>query len=109
MSSNFVNRFLPSYYELSSDAGDEAVHGSWKTPYVSVEAVEKMPDAIAKPHDPASEPTRPGSPSGFATGSASMRRGNTVIGMDAKINRRTASVATDDGRSWSVDFTLPST
>ena len=33
-------------------------------------------------------------------------KGNTIIGMVAKINRRTASVATDDGRSWRVDFTL---
>jgi hypothetical protein len=49
------------------------------------------------------------SPLGFALGdrvSFDDGKGNAVIGMVAKINRRTASVATDDGRSCRVDFTL---
>jgi hypothetical protein len=88
---------------------EEAVRRSWKIPYVSVEAAEKMPGETANPYDPPPEPARPAGPSGFALGdrvSFDDGKGNTVIGMVAKINRRTASVAIDDGRSWRVDFTL---
>ncbi|MEP6502801.1 MAG: hypothetical protein ABJD97_05705 [Betaproteobacteria bacterium] len=88
---------------------EEAVRRSWKIPYVSVEAAEKTPGDTAKPYDPPPEPSRPEGPSGFALGdrvSFDDGKGNTIIGMVTKINRRTASVATDDGRPWRVDFTL---
>lgn len=88
---------------------EEAVRRSWKIPYIAVEAAEMTPGDTAKPYDPPPEPSRPAGPSGFALGdrvSFDDGKGHTVIGMVAKINRRTASVATDDGRSWRVDFSL---
>ena len=78
-------------------------------PYVSVEAAEKAPGDTAKPYDPPPEPARPAGASGFALVdrvSFDVGKGCTVIGMVAKINRSTASVATDDRRSWSIDFAL---
>ncbi len=88
---------------------EESVRRRWKIPYVSIAAAEIKPGDAAKPYDPPPEPARPPGPLGFAVGdrvSFDDGRGNTIIGMVAKINRRTASVATDDGRSWRVDFPL---
>jgi len=65
------------------------------------------PAACGPPPPP--EPAKPTGPSGFALGdrvSFDDGKGNTIIGMVAKINRRTVSVATDDGKSWRVDFPL---
>ena len=86
-----------------------AVRRSWKISYVSIAAAEITPGEATKPYDPPPEPARPTGPSGFALGdrvSFDDGKGNTIIGMVAKINRRTASVATDDGKSWRVDFPL---
>jgi hypothetical protein len=33
-------------------------------------------------------------------------KGGTPVGVVAKINRRTATIVTDDRRSWRVDFPL---
>jgi len=38
--------------------------------------------------------------------SRSLGRALTPIGVVAKINRRTASIVTDNGQSWRVDFQL---
>ena len=88
---------------------EEAVRRSWKIPYVSIAAAEITPGNTAKAYDPPPEPTRPTGPTGFALGdrvSFDDGKGNTIIGMVAKINRRTASVAADNGKSWRVDFPL---
>ncbi len=88
---------------------EESVGRTWKIPYVSIAAAKITPGDTAKPYDPPPEPARLTSPSGFALGdrvSFDDGKGNTIIGIVAKINRRTASVATDDGRSWRVDFPL---
>ena len=88
---------------------EESVRRSWKIPYVSIAAAEITPGDTAKPYDPPPEPAKPKGPSGFALGdrvSFDDGKGNTIIGMVAKINRRTASVAADNGKSWRVDFPL---
>jgi len=84
---------------------EEAVHRSWKIPYVAIDAAETTPGDDAKPYDPPPEPSRPTIHSGFARGdrvSCDDGNGNTLIGMVAKINLRAASVITEDGRSWRV-------
>lgn len=88
---------------------EESVRRSWKIPYVSIAPAEIMPGDTAKPYDPPPEPAKPRGPSGFALGdrvSFDDGKGNTIIGMVTKINRRTVSIATDDGKSWRVDFPL---
>jgi hypothetical protein len=76
---------------------------------VSIAPAEITPGDTAKPYDPPPEPAKPKGPTGFALGdrvSFDDGKGNTIIGMVAKINRRTASVAADNGKSWRVDFPL---
>ena len=49
------------------------------------------------------------SPTGFAVGDRVTfddGKGGSLVGVVAKINRRTASVVTDNRQSWRVDFPL---
>ena len=89
---------------------EEAVRRTWKIPYVSIEAAETAsPGDMAKPYDPPPEPARRPSPTGFAVGDRVTfddGKGGSQMGMVTKINRRTASIVTDSGQSWRVDFAL---
>lgn len=88
---------------------EEAVRRTWKIPYVSIESAETTPSDTARPYDPPPEPARPASPTGFAVGDRVTfddGKGGSLVGVVAKINRRTASVVTDNRQSWRVDFPL---
>jgi hypothetical protein len=88
---------------------EEAVRRTWKIPYVSIEAAETTPGDSTKPYDPPPEPARPLSPTGFAVGDRVTfddAKGGSLIGVVAKLNRRTATIVTDNQQSWRVDFPL---
>ena len=88
---------------------EEATRRTWKIPYVSIEAAETTPGDAAKPYDPPPEPAQRPSPTGFAVGDRVTfddGKGGALVGVIAKINRRTASVVTDNRQSWRVDFPL---
>jgi len=54
------------------------------------------------PYDPSPVPVKPTGPSGFALRDRVTfddGKGITIIGIVAKVNRRTASVTTDNGKS----------
>ena len=88
---------------------EEAVRRTWKIPYVSIEAAQTTPGDTAKPYNPPPEPARRANPTGFAVGDRvtfDNGKGSAQIGVVAKINRRTATVVTDNRQSWRVDFPL---
>ena len=88
---------------------EETTRRTWKIPYVSIEGGETTPGDTTKPYDPPPEPARRPSPTGFAVGDRVTfddGKGGAQIGVVAKINRRTATVVTDNRRSWRVDFPL---
>ena len=88
---------------------EDMVRRNWKIPYVSIEPAEAIPGEATKPYDPPPEPAKPASATGFAVGDRvtfDAAKGGSQIGMIVKINRRTATIATDNQQSWRVDLQL---
>jgi ribosomal protein L35AE/L33A len=88
---------------------EEATRRTWKIPDVSFEAAETTPGDMAKPYDPPPEPARRPGPAGFAVGDRVTfddGKGGALVGVVSRINRRTASVVTDNRQSWRVGFPL---
>ena len=88
---------------------EDRVRRTWKIPYVAIEAAASEPGDDAKPYDPPPEPAAPTSPTGYNQGDTVTfddGKGGAVTGVIVRVNRRTATIAASDGRTWRVDFQL---
>jgi len=88
---------------------EDQVRRTWKIPYVAIEAAPLEPGDDAKPYDPPPEPAAPISPTGFNQGDKVAfddAKGGSQTGIIVRVNRRTATIAASDGRTWRVDFQL---
>lgn len=87
---------------------EEGVRRTWKLPFVALQAAPHTPDG-ARPYDPPPEPTprevrdryRVGDKVTFDDGT-----GAAIVGVVMRVNPKTASLHTNDGRQWRVDYRL---
>ena len=100
---------LIAKHDTQATVLEEAVRRNWKINYVSIEAAPKTLGEETKPYDPPPEPAPRTHHSGFNVGDKVTfddGKGHALVGVVAKINRRTATLETMDGRTWRVDFQL---
>lgn len=81
---------------------DESVRGTWKIPYLAIEG------ALNAAYDPPPEPAKPQGLIEFMVGKVTFDncKGNVLVGIVMRINRRTATRQAMDGKTWRVDFQL---
>jgi hypothetical protein len=101
---------LIAKHDTQATVLEEAARRNWKINYVSIEAAEpREAGEQAKPYDPPPEPAPRMHHSGFSPGDKVTfddGRGHDLVGVIAKINRRTATLESTDGKTWRVDFEL---
>ena len=88
---------------------EEQVRRTWKIPYVAIEAAQHVPGEQAKPYDPPPEPATPAMAQPVKVGDKVTfddADGHSQVGIVKRVNRRTATLETMDGRTWRVDFQL---
>jgi len=86
---------------------EEQVRRNWKIPYAAIEGAEADSVTTSTAYEPPPEPPPATGPSGFSRGDKVTfddGSGNTIFGVIAKVNRRTATIETEDSRKWRVDL-----
>lgn len=100
---------LIARHDTQATVLEEAVHRSWKIPYVAIAPASHEPGAQPKPYEPPPEPAATQGRREFQLGDKVTfddAHGTAQIGIVKRINRRTATLETMDGRTWRVDFQL---
>lgn len=101
---------LVARHDTQATVIEEGVRRSWKIPYVAIAPAELTPGTQSKPYEPPPEPAAPQGQREFQLGDKVTfddAKGVAQVGMVKRVNRRTATLETMDGRTWRVDFQLP--
>ncbi len=86
---------------------EDGVRRTWKIPYVAIDSLGTEPGVQA--YEPPPEPAAQTATVAFKVGDKVTfddGRGVAQVGMVTRINRRTATLQTMDGRTWRVGFEL---
>ena len=100
---------LIARHDTQATVLEEAVRRTWKIPYVAIQPASDAPGDQPKPYEPPPEPPAPEGQRGFQLGDKVTfddANGHALVGMIKRVNRRTATLETMDGRTWRVDFQL---
>jgi hypothetical protein len=100
---------LIARHDTQATVLEEGVRRTWKIPYVAIEAAPGTTGEQTKVYDPPPEPVKQGPRAQFKVGSKITfddARGVAQVGMITRINRRTATLQTTDGKTWRVGFEL---
>jgi len=100
---------LIARHDTQATVLEESVRRTWKIPYVAIEGALNAPGEQPKAYDPPPEPAKPQGLIEFKVGDKVTfddGKGVALVGMIMRINRRTATLQTMDGKTWRVDFQL---
>lgn len=100
---------LIAKHDTQASVLEEGVRRTWKIPYVAIEPAQSGPGEQSKPYDPPPEPAKPQGRVEFKVGDKVTfddAKGVAMVGMVMRVNRRTATLQTMDGKTWRVDFQL---
>ena len=100
---------LIARHDTEATVLEEAMRRTWKLPYVAIEGLPSEAAQQPKPYDPPPEPAATQGRGEFKVGDKVTfddAKGRALVGVISRINRRTATLETMDGRSWRVDFKL---
>jgi len=100
---------LIARHDTQATVLEESVRRTWKIPYVAIEGALNAPGEQPTPYDPPPEPAKPQGRVEFKVGDKVTfddGKGVALVGMIMRINRRTATLQTMEGRTWRVDFQL---
>jgi hypothetical protein len=100
---------LIARHDTQATVLEQDVQRSWKIPYVAIAPADIGPGAHAKPYEPPPEPAAPAGAPQFRLGDKVTfddAKGRALVGLIKRINRRTATLETMDGRTWRVGFEL---
>lgn len=88
---------------------EEQVNRTWKISYVSITPATTDDRAAQAAYEPPPEPAAAPGRRGFGLGDKVTfedAQGRGLMGVIKRVNRRTATLETMDGRTWRVDFEL---
>ena len=100
---------LIARHDTQATVLENGVRRSWKIPYVAIAPAKDGPGDQTIPYEPPPEPAPQRSRGKFQLGDKVTfddANGHAQVGMIKRINRRTATLETMDGRTWRVDFQL---
>lgn len=100
---------LVARHDTQATVLEESIRRTWKIPYVAIEGALNAPAGQPKPYDPPPEPAKPHGRAEFKVGDKVTfddGKGVALVGMIMRINKRTATLQTMDGKTWRVDFQL---
>lgn len=103
---------LIARHDTQATVREDSVHRTWKIPYVAIEGALSAPGEQPKAYDPPPEPAKPQRHVEFKVGDKVTfddGKGVALVGMIIRVirvNRRTATLQTMDGKTWRVDFQL---
>ena len=100
---------LIARHDTQATVLEDGVSRSWKIPYVAIAAAPGTTGEESKVYDPPPEPAAPSGRVGFKLGDKVTfddATGLAQVAMITRINKRTATLETLDGKNWRVDFEL---
>lgn len=100
---------LIARHDTQATVLEEEVRRSWKIPYVAIAPAKAGPGDQTKPYEPPPEPAVQPGRGELGLGDKVTfddGKGHTHVGMIKRVNRRTATLETMDGRTWRVGFDL---
>lgn len=100
---------LIARHDAQATVLEEGVRRSWKIPYAAIAPASHEPGVQPKPYEPPPEPAAPQGQREFNLGDKVTfddAKGIAQVGIVKRINRRTATLETVNGRTWRVDFQL---
>ena len=100
---------LIARHDTQATVLEEGVRRTWKIPYVAIEAALGATGEQPKVYDPPPEPAAQHGRVEFNLGDRITfddAKGIAHVGMITRINRRTATLETTNGKTWRVAFQL---
>ena len=98
---------LIARHDMQATVLEQGMGRTWKIPYVAMEGAPNVRGEQPEPYEAPPEPAKPAGLIEFTVGDKVTfddSKGVALVGMIARINRRTATLQTMDGKTWRVDF-----
>jgi len=99
---------LIARHDTQATVLEQGVKRTWKIPFVAIAPTDGEPQQT-KLYEPPPEPAAPPGAPQFRLGDKVTfddAKGHALVGLIKRINRRTATLETMDGRTWRVGFEL---
>lgn len=100
---------LIARHDTQATVIEQGVQRSWKIPYVAIAPADSKPREQAPAYEPPAEPAAPAGTPALRPGDKVTfddAKGRALVGLIRRVNRRTATLETMDGRTWRVGFEL---